>query len=652
MNRGTRVFQAATLGLALFSTGFCLDAILAATWDGGGGVDMDWSTPTNWSDDADPAGKAILFNATASSSSQGATTNVVDTSYSVGSLQYALPNTAGSSTSLHHTTVIDSAATLTVAGPLTIGIDSGGPGTGFATTGSVTFRGSVPGTGELVVNAGGNHIAMGANDGSYNNGARRLTIDMRDLDSFSATTDNYFYLAAGHLDPVTVYLPDDAQIVADGIAMASWNDTDRLFLGQQGVLRANQITLCGNVPGAGQQNNGGSVLEFRSGLAGPSVEIADRAGMGRADMIVGLGGNINGDNTGTADFSDGSVDAMLGELIIGQGYPHLTVGNDGIGTWLMAAGTVDATTVRVGYTAPGTRAGSDPSEGHGTLTLDGPGTFTADALILSDQQSDALAEGEVNLSTGTLAATTITRGTGPGTADLNWSGGTIANKPGSDLSVDGVQLVVSTSADHAFDIQAGQVATISAPISGGTGDIVKTGDGTLLVESDANTYNSTTVVEAGLLGGDGTIPGTLWVQGGGTASPGGSPGELQVGALDLDGTLLIELGGTDQGSSYDHLVVDGVATLGGVVDVDLFGGFVPTIGESFDVLTATGGIVDDGYAFDFSATAGIVGWTTQIVPVGGGTEVLRLNAVPEPTSAALLLLAVGCLIFGRRRRVL
>ena len=43
-------------------------------------------------------------------------------------------------------------------------------------------------------------------------------------------------------------------------------------------------------------------------------------------------------------------------------------------------------------------------------------------------------------------------------------------------------------------------------------------------------------------------------------------------------------------TSFDKLVVTGHATLTGVLDVSLFNGFTPAVGNSFDLFTATGGI--------------------------------------------------------------
>ena len=64
------------------------------------------------------------------------------------------------------------------------------------------------------------------------------------------------------------------------------------------------------------------------------------------------------------------------------------------------------------------------------------------------------------------------------------------------------------------------------------------------------------------------------------------------------GRLAIELGGVDNSSplapEYDQLLVHGHAALAGTLAVSLVGGFVPAIGDTFEILRAAGGLT----AFD------------------------------------------------------
>lgn len=69
----------------------------------------------------------------------------------------------------------------------------------------------------------------------------------------------------------------------------------------------------------------------------------------------------------------------------------------------------------------------------------------------------------------------------------------------------------------------------------------------------------------------------------GTFAPGFSPATVYAGNVQYAGTLQIELGGASPGS-FDRLVHSGAVTLGGSLDVSLIGDFMPTVGQSFNIL--------------------------------------------------------------------
>jgi hypothetical protein len=88
--------------------------------------------------------------------------------------------------------------------------------------------------------------------------------------------------------------------------------------------------------------------------------------------------------------------------------------------------------------------------------------------------------------------------------------------------------------------------------------------------------------------GNGTLVGN--VQNGGLVAPGTSLGTLDITGQytqSVDGELLVELAST---ASYDRLEITGVTTLDGTLDVTLLGGFTPSSGDTFDIITAAGGI--------------------------------------------------------------
>jgi hypothetical protein len=79
---------------------------------------------------------------------------------------------------------------------------------------------------------------------------------------------------------------------------------------------------------------------------------------------------------------------------------------------------------------------------------------------------------------------------------------------------------------------------------------------------------------------------------GGNYSPGASPANSTVSGnfAQPTGTMTIELGGINPGTGFDQLTISGTATLGGTLQVNLLDGFMPTPGNSFEFLRATGGV--------------------------------------------------------------
>jgi len=97
------------------------------------------------------------------------------------------------------------------------------------------------------------------------------------------------------------------------------------------------------------------------------------------------------------------------------------------------------------------------------------------------------------------------------------------------------------------------------------------------------------VVFTGLVSGGGGIFGSGTADFRGGVSPGASPARLNIGGsanFATSNTLFIELGGLAAGIEFDVLEIGGQADLGGTLDVSLLGGFTPSAGDRFDVLTA------------------------------------------------------------------
>jgi autotransporter-associated beta strand protein len=211
-------------------------------------------------------------------------------------------------------------------------------------------------------------------------------------------------------------------------------------------------------------------------------------------------------------------------------------------------------------------------------------------------------------------------------------------------------------------------SVISNSDKGGVVNIAKTGAGRWVLTGN-NTYTGTTTVSAGTLlingansgggavsvaagatlGGTGSITGALTVNG--TVAPGAGAGALTVtGAATFNGgsTALFEIGGTSAGQ-FDELNLSGILNAGGTLSVALINGFVPAVGNSFDILDFASA------AGSFSLSLPNLGagkaWNTSTLLTNGTISVAAaLAAVPEPASAALALGAILALRTRRGRR--
>ena len=179
--------------------------------------------------------------------------------------------------------------------------------------------------------------------------------------------------------------------------------------------------------------------------------------------------------------------------------------------------------------------------------------------------------------------------------------------------------------------------------SGGTLTI----GGRSFVQGEVDTVAGSKTAFTGLVSGAGGFGGFGTVAFEGGYSPGNSPasvtiqGDLELGAANV---LTMELGGSVLGSGYDHLTVDGRASLSGALSVVSLGGFAPTAGQSFELFDF--GTWEGRFSSVRLPTlgSGLV-WNTSALYSAG---TISAQAVPEP--APILALALPALALLRRRR--
>ncbi len=148
--------------------------------------------------------------------------------------------------------------------------------------------------------------------------------------------------------------------------------------------------------------------------------------------------------------------------------------------------------------------------------------------------------------------------------------------------------------------------------------VVKAGTGSLTL-AGLNTYNGSTTVAGGTLGGTGTINGPVFVQSGGTLAPGAAIGTFTIiGSLSLAGTTSVEINKT--AGTRDQVVGLTSVSYGGTLAVTNLAGALTTndtfalfssTASSGDFISVTGS-AGAGLAFHFNPTNGVLSVVTSI----------------------------------------
>ena len=139
-------------------------------------------------------------------------------------------------------------------------------------------------------------------------------------------------------------------------------------------------------------------------------------------------------------------------------------------------------------------------------------------------------------------------------------------------------------------------------------------NGTIQV-SAAGSLLSTAVFLGSLSGNGVSGGGHVFLEG--DTRPGFSPGTMAFGgdvSLGPLSTLDIELAGTAPGTQYDRITVADSASIDGTLNVSLLNGFRPSIGQSFQIFTASGGITGTFAHESLPALAGGASWSVIAAP--------------------------------------
>ncbi|MGA3065608.1 MAG: PEP-CTERM sorting domain-containing protein [Tepidisphaeraceae bacterium] len=379
------------------------------------------------------------------------------------------------------------------------------------------------------------------------------------------------------------------------------------------------------------------------------------AGMGMADIS---GGTLNADTillgssaggSGNADFSGSSNVNVTGNVNVGSPDGGSgTITSDGnanvvIGGILTIGGSGGSGDVSVSG-----NSSWDPTGAHlNDLNVSGSGTFIVpdsplpppqgvDPVIYDSIVAGYQYNGALNVSgQGTVSAPNIKIGVTQGVVGTyNQSGGTVTTS----------NFLADNGAGSVVNFSAGTLNTGGTTIN--TGVVFNVGDGTHtailnLVGGTHSFANGLNIEANSELTGTGTVEGNVTSEG--TIAPGTDPGTIDItGNLTNTGGLDISLASP---TDFDELNVTGTANLGGTIYVSLLDGYMPELGNTFNIGNF-GSIINDGYK------VALAGWNDPGLSVAAsntGDELTLTVVVPEPASGSLL--TIGLLgALGRRRR--
>lgn len=282
-------------------------------------------------------------------------------------------------------------------------------------------------------------------------------------------------------------------------------------------------------------------------------------------------------------------------------------------------------------------------------TVVGKGQINVNGKLMLNRSTTNVTLGDVNV--GSTGVVTLT---GAGTSDLAHSG--TFNKTINARSLTGSGIVenslVTTGTDGATTSTATLALTTLASTDATFSGILRDGSGTdatlnLAVSGSGqqrltgnNTYSGTTIVSAGTLLIDGAQSGTglVTVQSDGILGGDGS----------IAGSLSLLAGADFVFSLTDTLTVNGASVT--------FGGFGISnlVGLDSSVGLGTYTLINGSATFDFSNVANF--GAGNAVSIGAGKSAyfqsgsLQVVVVPEPTTLALLAGGLAFTLLGRRRR--
>ncbi len=463
-------------------------------------------------------------------------------------------------------------------------------------------------SGTIIANASGNMVINVSNQNLNNTGTLEangatLTIEGPGVTFFANDNQSTGTLTEGNLIANGSNIqwnagPNNITTLAGSVTeegggqlINTFNNTNvNVLAGLTSITSAGALTIGGvTFTDADSFSNAGSLTL----LAGESFAVGSLTQISGSSLTAGtyvLDANLN--LSGTAQ----TITTNAATLTLAGG----TIENTSNSTNALAGLATNSGKLTIGGASNAVSTTAASFSNPGTLTINGGDSFTATKL---SQISGTTLSGGTYVLGGNLNLTTAGISIATNSATLTLQGGTINSNSVNALSALAANTKSLTLANNA------KLTTTTTGNFANSGTVNVSNGSTLTVGGTGHRYNQTagtTTVDGTLAGAANFTGGTI--QGAGTVSGNVSAGNATGTAVTVNvgdsgkagllaitgtytqlatGTMKLSIGGTTVGTQYSQLAITGAASLAGTLSAAQINAFVPTVGQTFTVLTAS-----------------------------------------------------------------